>query len=89
MNVWLSSTTMFYVISPSDPTDWHVDRQTLIELLEHDFPGIDVSIAANGPTARDVVWRLQMPEGELEGIARPRGAGSLLGRPSARCCSAG
>lgn len=71
---------MFYVISPPEATDWSVDQQTVVGLLQRGWPGIAVEVDGGLPT-RDVVWQITLPEGELEGSQDREGQAHYLNGP--------
>jgi hypothetical protein len=71
-----------WLLSPPEETDWHVTRDELTELLRRDWPGAEVRIADdNARSTRDVVWRLQVSGGELEGSQDRAGQAQYLDGP--------
>lgn len=77
---------MFYVISPPGASDWSVDRDVLVQLLEQSWPDIAVELDSSLPT-RDVAWRIAMPEGDLEGSQDREGQAQYLNGPVASLAS--
>jgi hypothetical protein len=73
---------VIWLLTPPEETDWHVTRDELTELLRRDWPGAEVRITDyNAPSARDVVWRLQVSGGELEGSQDRAGQAQYLDGP--------
>jgi|SRR6476660_2221114 hypothetical protein len=73
---------MFYVISPPEETDWHIGRDEVVAMLKQEWPGAEVKLTdASAPSARDVVWRLQFSDGELEGSQDRAGQAHYLDGP--------
>lgn len=72
---------MFYIVSPPDQTDWHIDRDELIELLRRDWPHMTISWPHQSLAARDVIWVLSDSEGDLEGSQDREGKAQYLDGP--------
>lgn len=73
---------MFYVISAPVASDLLVERDTLVQWLAQGWPGVVIEFDRSLPT-RDVVWRIAMPEGELEGSQDREGEAQYLDGPIA------
>jgi len=72
---------MFYVICPPRRTDWHFDRELLIERLIADWPGVQIGGPEAALSSRDVVWSYSSDAGVLEGSQDRAGRAHYLDGP--------
>lgn len=54
---------MFYVISPPESTDWHLDHDAFARDLVSDWPNARISTPEPDSPTRSVVWSIEDPQG--------------------------
>lgn len=62
-----------FLISPPKETEWHAEREDLIELLRVGWPDIEVGGPLPGSSTRDVTWRITSDGETLEGSQNVQG----------------
>lgn len=72
---------MFYVISPPESTDWHLDHDAFARDLVSEWPRAKISSPEPDAPTRSLVWSIEDPEGGsnwLEGTLDRAGQAHFL-----------